>query len=63
MESVDGSATGDVHEEDFEAFRNAFNEAMIAAIDAQRGPGYFDRLASAIDARVNAMPVPVKTRR
>lgn len=51
---IDWVVTGDVYEEDFETFRDAFNQAMSGAIDAERGTGYLARLSNAIEARVKA---------
>jgi hypothetical protein len=51
---IDWAVTGDVYDEDFERFRDVFNRTMFAAIDAERGQGYLERLSKDIDARLEA---------
>jgi hypothetical protein len=51
---IEWQITGDVYEDEFEKFRNAFNSTMVAAIERERGPGYLDKLGKEIDARVAA---------
>lgn len=51
---IDWAVTGDVYEEDFERFRDEFNRTTFAAIDAERGQGYLERLSKDIDVRVAA---------
>jgi hypothetical protein len=46
--------TGDVYHPNFERFRNAFNDTMVDAIDAERGRGYFDKLSNDISASIKA---------
>lgn len=41
--------TGDVYNGDYERFRDGFNSTIIAKVEAERGPGYFERLAKKID--------------
>ena len=50
---IDLDITGDVYDEDFEVFRAAFNDTIVAAIDAQRGHGYMEKLSAGIEARVS----------
>jgi len=44
--------TGDVYNGDFERFRESFNDAIVADVEAKCGRGYFARLSKQIDARV-----------
>jgi len=44
--------TGDVYDGDFEQFRESFNDAIVAGVEAERGRGYFERLSKEIDRRV-----------
>jgi len=50
---IDWVVTGDVYNDDFEAFRAAFNDTTVAAIEAERGRGYMERLSADIEARVS----------
>ncbi|WP_306396317.1 hypothetical protein [Telluria beijingensis] len=50
---IEVSVTGDVYEEAFEKYRNDFNKTMIAGIEAERGPGYLDRLGKDIEASLD----------
>jgi len=45
--------TGDVYDEAYETYRDAFNRTTVAALDAGHGPGYVERLGNDIDARVS----------
>lgn len=50
---IDLDITGDVYDEDVEVFRTAFNTTTVAAIDAERGRGYMERLSADIEARLS----------
>jgi hypothetical protein len=50
---IEWSITGDVYDEQFETFREKFNQTIFAALEAENGQGYLDRLSKAIDARVS----------
>jgi hypothetical protein len=45
--------TGDVHEEEFERYRNDFNRTTADALEKKFGPGYLNRLGKEIEAKVN----------
>jgi hypothetical protein len=49
---IEWVVTGDVYNEQFEAFREKFNQAIVAALDAKHGHGYFDRMSKEVNARV-----------
>jgi hypothetical protein len=42
-----------VYVEQFETFRGKFNQTTVAALDAEHGRGYMDRLSEEIEARVS----------
>lgn len=44
--------TGDVYEEDFERFREKYNETTAKAIEAERGRGYLEKISKEIEARI-----------
>jgi len=50
---IEWSVTGDVYVAQFERFRDKFNGTMVAALEAEHGRGYWDRLSKQIDARVS----------
>jgi hypothetical protein len=50
---IEWSITGDVYLEEFETFRGKFNQTILAALEAEHGPGYLDRLAKEINASVS----------
>jgi hypothetical protein len=50
---IEWSITGDVYIEQFETFRKKFNQTIAAALEAEHGRGYLDRLSKDIDARVS----------
>jgi hypothetical protein len=50
---IDWAITGCVYNERFEIFRGKFNQTIFAALEAQHGRGYLDRLSKEIDARVS----------
>ena len=45
--------TGDVYEDEFEKYRNDFNETVAADIEAKRGQGYMEKLSHDIEARIS----------
>jgi len=47
---IEWIVTGDVYTQAFEKFRVSFNDTMVAALDAERGAGYMDKLAQRIEA-------------
>jgi hypothetical protein len=52
-QGIEWSVTGDVYREEFEQFREQFNQTIVAALEARHGGGYLDRLSKEIDARVS----------
>jgi hypothetical protein len=50
---IEWAITGDVYVEQFETFRGKFNQTTVAALDAEHGRGYMDRLSEEIEARVS----------
>jgi hypothetical protein len=48
--------TADVYDGDFEQFRESFNDAIVAGVEAQRGRGYLERISKEIDRRVEQAP-------
>lgn len=44
--------TGDVYNGDFERFRESFNGAIVDGVEAERGRGYFEKISTEIDNRV-----------
>jgi len=47
--------TGDVYDGDFEKFRESFNDAIVAGVEAERGRGYLERISEEIDRRVESV--------
>lgn len=45
--------TGDVYEAEFEKYRDEFNSATLAGIEAERGQGYVKKLSDDIEARMS----------
>jgi len=46
--------TGDVYDEASEKYRIEFDTAMVAAIDAERGKGYMEKLSREVEAHMKA---------
>lgn len=50
---IEWEITGDVYQEEFEIFRDKFNQTIVAALEADNGRGYLDRLSKEIDERMS----------
>jgi hypothetical protein len=50
---IEWAVTGNVYREEFEQFREQFNQTMVAALEARHGRGYMDRLSKEIEVSVS----------
>jgi hypothetical protein len=50
---IEWAVTGDVYREEFEQFREQFNQTIVAALEARYGRGYMDRLSKEIEVSVS----------
>ncbi|MFN3792768.1 hypothetical protein [Massilia sp.] len=50
---IEWVVTGDVYEAEFEKYRDEFNSATLAGIEAERGKGYMKKLSEDIEARMS----------